>query len=50
MLSVGDLAKDPRVKKLVKNAQKKSKKAKKAAAKYVPAAQQKKASASAVSR
>ncbi|TDN44338.1 hypothetical protein EDF64_105171 [Curtobacterium flaccumfaciens] len=42
VLSVGDLAKDPRVKKLVKNAQKKSKKARKAAAKYVPAAQQKK--------
>jgi len=42
VLSVGDLAKDPRVKKLVKNAQKKSSKAGKAAAKYVPAAKQKK--------
>jgi ElaB/YqjD/DUF883 family membrane-anchored ribosome-binding protein len=36
VLSVGDLAKDPRVKKIVKNAQKKGKKAKKAAEKYVP--------------
>jgi hypothetical protein len=43
VLSVGDLAKDPRVKKIVKNAQKKGKQAKKAAEKYVPAgAKQKK--------
>ncbi|OIH95668.1 hypothetical protein BIU90_02425 [Curtobacterium sp. MCBA15_001] len=41
VMSVGDLAKDPRVKKLVKNAQKKSKKARKAAAKYVPAGHKK---------
>lgn len=40
VLSVGDLAKDPRVKKLVKNAQKKGKKAKKAAAKYTPGKKQ----------
>ncbi|MGU3410599.1 DNA helicase [Microbacterium sp. M1A1_1b] len=36
VMSVGDLAKDPRVKKLVKKAQKKGKQAKKAAAKYTP--------------
>lgn len=42
VLSVVDLAKDPRVQKIVKDAQKKGKKAKKSAAKYVPAAQQKK--------
>ncbi|WP_433952918.1 hypothetical protein [Curtobacterium flaccumfaciens] len=41
VLSVTDLAKDPRVKKIVKNAQKKGKKAKKAAAKYVPSQQEK---------
>lgn len=44
VLSVTDLAKDPRVKKIVKNAQKKGKKgkkAKKAAAKYVPSQQKK---------
>jgi p-aminobenzoyl-glutamate transporter AbgT len=37
VLSVGDLAKDPRIKKIVKNAQKKSKSAKK----YVPSQQKK---------
>ena len=42
VLSVVDLAKDPRVQKLVKDAQKKGGSAKKAAAKYVPAAQKKK--------
>lgn len=44
VLSVVDLAKDPRVQKIVKDAQKKGKSAKKAAAKYAPAAakQQKK--------
>ncbi|WIB77523.1 hypothetical protein DEJ28_00055 [Curtobacterium sp. MCPF17_002] len=42
VLSVVDLAKDPRVQKIVKDAQKKGKKAKKAAVKYVPAAAQKK--------
>jgi len=42
VLSVVDLAKDPRVQKIVKDAQKKGKKAKKAAAKYVPAAAQQK--------
>ncbi|KQS09888.1 hypothetical protein DEJ13_00055 [Curtobacterium sp. MCLR17_007] len=41
VMSVGDLAKDPRVKKLVKNAQKKSKKARKTAAKYVPSGHKK---------
>ncbi|WP_412161585.1 hypothetical protein [Curtobacterium flaccumfaciens] len=41
VLSVTDLAKDPRVKKIVKNAQKKGKKAKKAAAKHVPSQQKK---------
>ncbi|WFR67550.1 hypothetical protein P9139_03225 [Curtobacterium flaccumfaciens] len=38
VLSAVDLAKDPRVQKIVKDAQKKGKKAKKSAAKYVPAA------------
>jgi hypothetical protein len=42
VLSVGELAKDPRVKKIVQDAQKRGKKAKQAAAKYVPAGQQKK--------
>lgn len=36
VLSVGDLAKDPRVQKIVKEAQKRSKTARKAAGKYVP--------------
>jgi hypothetical protein len=42
VLSVVDLTKDPRVKKIVKDAQKKGKSAKKAAAKYAPAGAQKK--------
>ncbi|MFJ6171818.1 hypothetical protein [Curtobacterium sp. NPDC092190] len=41
VMSVKDLAKDPRVKKIVKDAQKKGKKAKKAAAKYTPGQQKK---------
>ncbi|MBY0175526.1 hypothetical protein [Curtobacterium herbarum] len=42
VLSVGDLAKDPRVQKIVKEAQKRSKTARKAAGKYVPAVAPKK--------
>ncbi len=41
VLSVKDLAKDPRVKKIVKEAQKKGKKAGKVAAKYTPGQQKK---------
>jgi hypothetical protein len=41
VLSIGDLAKDPRVQKIVKNAQKNGKKVKKASVKYVPSQQKK---------